>query len=201
MDARSRAQGPLVALVVAPDGFRDEEWIAPRSRLLAAGFSVVTGCRASGAARGMLGATARCEALVSDLLERRGLAGLVFVGGDGAPVYWDDPRAHALAASVLDAGGVVSAICLGTGTLARAGLLRGRRATGFPSAAAVLASEGAYVTGAPVEIDGRVVTGRDPGSSEEFADTLVRLLSLSSVPAPGPSASTERSTSTFGHSS
>src|SRR5262249_19561833 len=66
--------------------------------------------------------------------------------------------------------------CLGGGTLARAGLLRGRRATAFPSAAATLSAEGAVYTGEPVEIDGRIVTGRDPESALEFARSLVRVL-------------------------
>lgn len=171
-----------VALVIAPGGFRDEEYAIPRSRLLASGFRVVTAGRLLGPTRGELGSEATCERLVSDL-DPRGLAAVVFVGGDGSRVYWDDPRAHRLAAAVVHAGGVAAGICLGVGALAGAGLLRNRRATGHAGARAALESGGAYVTQEPVEIDGRVVTGRDPAAAAEFAETLVRVLSLSSVRA------------------
>ena len=127
-----------------------------------------------------MNAPAGPEALLSDL-DPSALAGVVFVGGEGAAIYWDDPRAHGLARKTLDAGGVAAAICLGVGTLARAGLLREKRAAGHPRAAAALAEGGAFATGEPVEIDGRVVTGRDPAAASEFADTLVRVLRLSTA--------------------
>lgn len=176
----SSREPAAVALVIGPGAFRDEEYTIPRSRLLASGFRVVTAGRLLGPTRGELGAEATCERLVSDL-DPRALAAVVFAGGEGSRVYWDDPRAHRLAAGTLDAGGVAAGICLGVGALAGAGLLRGRRATAHASARGFLAAAGAYLTSEPVEIDGRVVTGRDPLAAPEFAETLVRVLSLSGV--------------------
>jgi len=178
---RPKLSDGVVALVVAPNAFRDEEYATPRSRLLAAGFRVTTAGRHLGPARGEGGTVATCDALLSDL-EPASIAAVVFVGGEGAVDYWDDPRAHGLAARTLAAGGVAGAICLGVGTLARAGLLRGKRAAGHPRAAGALAAGGAVATGEPVEIDGRIVTGRDPAAASEFADTLVRVLRFATAP-------------------
>ncbi len=58
---------------------------------------------------------------------------VVFVGGGGSQVFFDDPDAHALAKTAERGRRVLAAICIAPSTLARAGLLEGRRATAFPS--------------------------------------------------------------------
>lgn len=68
----------------------------------------------------------------------------------------------------------VGAICAAPSILGHAGLLQGRRATCFPGFEQELT--GAEVTGAPVEVDGKLVTGRGAGCAVDFALALVELL-------------------------
>jgi protease I len=101
------------------------------------------------------------------------LDALVFVGGTGAVEYFHDRTAHRLAREALQEGKVVGALCYASSVLAEAGLLDGRPATGWPSREAHVRERGGVWTGAPVEVAGRVVTGRGPDDAPAFARALV----------------------------
>ncbi|MCG5031448.1 DJ-1/PfpI family protein [Mesosutterella sp. OilRF-GAM-744-9] len=68
----------------------------------------------------------------------------------------------------------IGAICAAPYVLGSLGLLRGRRATCYPGFEEKL--EGAVATGARVERDGRIITGRGPGAATEFALALLEAL-------------------------
>lgn len=68
----------------------------------------------------------------------------------------------------------VAAICAAPMVLGHLGLLDGRRATCYPGFESHL--HGAATAGSPVEVDGRVVTGKGPGFTFDFALTLVAQL-------------------------
>lgn len=71
-------------------------------------------------------------------------------------------------------GKVVAAICAAPLVLGGLGLLKGRRATCYPSFEPQLI--GATITGEPAVIDGNVVTGKGPGLVFDFALALVKVL-------------------------
>ena len=54
---------------------------------------------------------------------------VIFVGGGGSEVYFDDPKAHNIARKAFKAKKLVCAICIAPSILAKAGLLEGRKAT------------------------------------------------------------------------
>ena len=58
--------------------------------------------------------------------------------------------------------------------LGKLGLLKGKKATCYPGFEQYL--EGAECTGAPVERDGNIITGKGPGAAMEFALAVVELL-------------------------
>jgi len=68
----------------------------------------------------------------------------------------------------------LGAICAAPSILGHAGLLEGRKATCFPGFEQELT--GAEVTGAPVEVDGKLITARGAGCAVDFALALVELL-------------------------
>lgn len=68
----------------------------------------------------------------------------------------------------------LAAICAAPSILAHWGLLKGCRATCFPGYDREL--HGAIYTGAAVERDGKIVTGRSAGVATEFALVLVECL-------------------------
>ena len=68
----------------------------------------------------------------------------------------------------------IAAICAAPMVLGKLGLLKGKKATCYPGFEQYL--EGADCTGAMVEKDGNVITGKGPGAAMEFALAVVELL-------------------------
>lgn len=181
--------GKRVLMVIAPDRFRDEEYREPREVIEEAGGQVTVAAARLARARGTLGLEVDPDARLADV-RADDYDAVVFVGGSGASVYWDDPTAHALARRAAELGRVVGAICIAPVTLARAGLLRGRRATCWPAETAKLEAAGARCTGNPVEEDGLIVTGSGPQAARAFGEALVRALARA---GSGSTASTVES--------
>jgi protease I len=168
---------PEVVMVIAPEVFRDEEYAEPNRVLESRGAKVVTASVAPGECIGKLGLRVQAEISVEDAADRDWDA-VIFVGGAGAAVYFDDAAAHRLARRAAGGSGLLSAICIAPSILAHAGLLSGIRATAFPSQEADLTAHGAVWTDASVEVDGRIVTGNGPEAAIEFGQTIGNLLGL-----------------------
>ncbi|MGD8497902.1 MAG: DJ-1/PfpI family protein [Chromatiales bacterium] len=96
-------------------------------------------------------------------------------GGPGADRLSRDPRIRELLQRHAAAGRYITAICAAPKALAGAGLLEGRRATAYPGVLDA-APGGAELSEQSVEIDGRIVTSRGPGTAMDFALTLIELL-------------------------
>jgi protease I len=168
--------GKKVLLLIASQNFRDEEYAEPRKALEAAGATVTVASSKLGTARGMLGGAAKADILLRDA-KADDYDAVVFIGGSGASEYWDDKAAHALARSAADAGKLVGAICIAPVTLARAGLLKGKRAAVYPSCEGDLRACGAALGKGPVERDGKLITAVGPQAAGAFAKALVEALS------------------------
>lgn len=164
-----------VLFVVAQKDFRDEEYFETKEVLEHAGIETVTASTAIGSLTGVKGGSA--EAVMSlNAVDAASFDAVVFVGGAGAEIFFNNPTAHALARSMADAGKVVAAICIAPTTLANAGLLSGKKATSFASAKDALVAGGAQFTGKSVEKDGRTITANGPAAAKDFGKTILKAL-------------------------
>ncbi len=164
-----------VLMVVAPQNFRDEEYQKPRQVLEEAGWQIEVVSKGINEAVGMFGAKAKIDKDISQL-NVDDYSGVVFVGGTGAAVYFEDPNALSLAKTAFEKGKVVGAICIAPSILANAGILAGKRATAFSSEEENLAAKGAQYTGEPVTVDGKIVTANGPAAAGEFGEKILSLL-------------------------
>ena len=168
---------PSVLMVIAPSEFRDEEYAHPKEVLERRGATVDTASVAPGPCRGRFGMMARAELAVRDL-DPSGYDAVLFIGGAGSKVFFDDEDAHRIAISLAGEGKVIGAICIAPSTLARAGLLDGKTVTSFPSQEGDLRSHGANFTGNPVEVDGMFVTASGPEAAYDFGEAVADLLGM-----------------------
>jgi len=176
--AEGTLEGKKILMVIAQQDFRDEELFKPKEVFEGAGASVFVAAPRNETATGMLGGEVQPDFAISDVNASE-FDAVVVVGGSGSPKYlWDDTQLRNLVKDAYAGGKVVAAICLSPVVLARAGILKGKSATVFPSSDAVaeLKKGGAIYKDESVVIAGRIVTGRDPASAEAFANAIVSLL-------------------------
>ncbi len=167
--------GKNIVMVIAPDNFRDEELLEPKEIFEDSGASVVVASKGVSTAKGMLGATVDVDKDISEI-DVKEYDAVIFIGGSGAFVYFDDPTAISIAKNAYDQGKIVGAICIAPSILANAGILEGKRATVWSSEAGNLRDKGAQYTGDSVTRDGRIITANGPGAAAGFATKIAEIL-------------------------
>lgn len=173
-----KLSGRTILMVICPENFRDEELFKPKEIFEKEGATVKIASRSLSPARGMLGGTAKPDLLISDA-QAEDYDAVVVVGGGGSPEYlWPDEKLHSLLRRADAQGKVIGAICLSGAALARAGLLRGRRATVYRTKESLkeLEKGGAKYTSEDVVTDGRVVTASGPHVAAEFGHAIMARL-------------------------
>jgi len=164
-----------IVFIAASQKFRDEEYIEPKEILEQAGFEIITASTVVGEIYGKIKIRAVSDILVKDI-NPDDYEAVVFIGGSGASVYFNDGFVHNLIKVFLKSGKIVAAICIAPVILANAGILKGKKATVFPDGADALIKGGAQYTAKNVENDGNILTGNGPESAKEFANFLITML-------------------------
>ena len=97
-------------------------------------------------------------------------AGLVLIGGSGAALYWGDSLLQARCREFAERGKVVAAIGIAPITLARAGVLKGRKATVFHERSAIgwLKESGAKFSFRQLVADRNVITAASAEQARAF---------------------------------
>lgn len=95
-------------------------------------------------------------------------------GMPGASTLEQCPELRKLLLAFAENNKPMAAICAAPMILGKLGLLKGKKATCYPGFEQYL--EGAECTGALVERDGNIITGKGPGAAMEFALAVVDLL-------------------------
>lgn len=164
-------------LVIAQEGYQDQELDGTRHPLIDAGFDLVLCSTQAGVCTGKFGGTERATLALRDVdvsqFER-----IAFIGGPGAAVLKDDPQALRVAREAVEHALPLGAICIAPTILAAAGVLQGRQATvwnGDGQQGVFLEQSGAVYTGQAVTVDGLIVTGNGPTAAEEFGRVFASL--------------------------
>lgn len=164
-----------IAVFIAFQGFRDEEYTEPKKALEAAGHEVTTVSTARGEARGKFRVTAQVDKTI-DEINPADYDALALVGGPGALAHLDNPKVHALFKKGTELGKVIGAICISPVVLAHAGLLKGRTVTCFPDGAPEVEKGGGNYTGGELEIDGKLITASGPIPAKKYGQALAEAL-------------------------
>jgi len=176
--------GKKVVMVVAPEGFRDEEFTVPRDYFASKGINVAVASVRNGACKGVMGATANATLSLPEV-KAADFDAVVFVGGPGTPYVRKEDESLRIAREFSSSGKVVSAICWAGTILAKAGVLEGKNATVWcgedaefgMSTGDYLESMGAHYTKEGVVVDGKFITADGPRNANKFAVEIVKALS------------------------
>ncbi len=166
-----------VLIVIAPEKFRDEELIEPIAALKKANIGYDIASTKRGTCTGMMGGKATAISL--DEIDPKNYDGIIIVGGSGAQAHlWDDDLLQPMVRLFAEKLKMVGAICLAPVVLARAGILKGKKATYLenPVSFREMRAGGAVLVNAPVVTDTRLVTANGPAASKAFSDTFIKML-------------------------
>src|SRR3954451_16101098 len=167
-------------LIVATDGFEEWELFGPREILQKRGAEVVLASLKLDPIQATVhddpGKTIRPDLIVDDA-NADDFDALILPGGVRNP---DHLRLHGnvieLIRDFARQGKPIGAICHGPWLLVEADLLRGKRATSWPSIRTDLRNAGANVVDEAAVTDGNIVTSRNPQDVDQFTAAIIDLI-------------------------
>lgn len=171
----TKLSGKKILLVVAPKDYRDEELSEPRAVFEGFGAVVTVASKGVAEALGSLGGKVTVDKDIT-VVSAGDFDAIVFVGGPGATVYFDDPAVQKIARDAVQQNEVVGAICIAPSILANAGVLEGKQATAFSSEVPNLKAKGASYVVEDVVRDGKIVTASGPSTARAFGEKIAAVL-------------------------
>lgn len=172
-----KLDGKNILMIIASKNFRDEEYFIPFEIFQREGAKVATASSAKGEIVGVEGGEARATLTLKEV-KTDNFDAFVFAGGSGATEYFDNNEAHRIAQEAVSAHKILAAICIAPVILARAGVLRGKKATVWSSildktGKKELKEAGCVIEDKKVVTDGKIITADGPSSAQEFAKTII----------------------------
>ncbi|ACX72635.1 intracellular protease, PfpI family [Methanocaldococcus vulcanius M7] len=167
-----------VLMVIAPKDFRDEELFEPMAVFEANGLKVDVVSTKKGTCIGMLGNKITVNKTINEVNPNEYVA-IVIPGGIGSKEYlWNNTELLSLVKKFYEDHKVVAAICLSPVVLARAGILKGKKATVFPDPEAIeeLKKYGAIYEDKGVVVDGNIITAQSPNYARVFGLEVLKVI-------------------------
>lgn len=172
-----------IAIIIAPEMFRDEELLVPKQYFESRGIKVAVASTKKGACKGSRGAVVNSE-LTLDEVNVPDFDAILFVGGGGTPAVRREGRAMEIAQEALKLGKVLGAICWGTTILAKAGVLEGKNVTLWDgpdsefgmNTGEYVESKGATYIAKGCVVDGKIITADGSAHAQEWAKAVVAAL-------------------------
>jgi len=160
-------------LMPLAEGFEEIEALTVVDLLRRAGIEVKTAGLEGESVTGSHQIAVRADTTLNEVADQA-FDMIALPGGPAAKTLRADARVQELVKRMAGAGRHVAAICAAPVALAQAGLLAGKRFTCFPGA--VDDFPALQSTGATVERDDRIITGKGPGAAMDFGLALIEAL-------------------------
>ncbi len=168
-------------LMIATDGFEQDELFKPRQALLDAGAQVTLASLKTDPITGEKGGE-KGESITPDTtvdrVDSAEFDALVLPGGVGNPDKLRmNERAVEIVGEFMDDEKLVAAICHAPWLLVEADVVDGREVTSWPSVRTDLENAGADVVDREVVVDGNLITSRKPDDIPAFNRAVIDALS------------------------
>ena len=167
-------------LMIATDGFENDELFKPRQALLDAGVQVTLASIETDPIQGEK-AGEKADTITPDLtlrdVDTEEFDALVIPGGVANPDKLRmQGRAVQIVEEFMDDDKIVAAVCHGPWLLVEADAVDGRKVTGWPSIRTDLENAGADVVDQEVVVDGKLITSRKPDDIPAFNKAIIEAL-------------------------
>jgi len=167
-------------LMLATDGFENDELFKPRQALIEAGATVTLASiktdEIQGEKAGEKADTIKPDMTLDDV-DTEDYDALVLPGGVGNPdTMRMQERATEIVTEFMDDDKIVAAICHAPWLLAEADVIDGRKLTSWPSIRTDLENAGGNVVDQEVVVDGNLITSRNPDDIPAFNEAIVKAL-------------------------
>lgn len=163
-------------LVPLAQGCEELEAVTIIDLLVRGGIEVVSAGLEPGPVTASRGVVLVPQMTLDEALERDYDMVVLPGGMPGAQHLEDDARINALLYKMAQSGSYIAAICAAPKVLAKAGLLAGKRATSYPGYVDKMNLPDVEYREEAVVLDGKMITSRGPGTSMDFALTLIEQL-------------------------
>jgi protease I len=169
-----------IALIIAFQDFKDEEYFIPKQIFEEFGVIVKTVSSKRGLAIGVDGGEALVDLNLNDFCAKD-FDALVFIGGNGAGKFFDNEDIERILQESKELDQIMAAICIAPAILAKNGILNGRKAAVWSdnmdtSLIQLLEASGAQYVDLPVIVDKNIITAKGPFAAREFAESIVKML-------------------------
>lgn len=164
-----------IAMIIAFENFRDEEYDVPKKLFEKAGLEVKTASSKIGIAKGKLGMSTPVDIMLKDIIVKD-FDAVVFIGGPGSYDYFDDPTALNIAKEAVKEQKVLGGICAASAILANAEVLKGVNAACFVGVSDILKQKGAHYDPSGLAVDGKIITADGPAHAKQFGQEIIKAL-------------------------
>ncbi len=168
-----------VVLLVAHEGYQQIEYGVTREILASTtNVTVLTASDEAGTAIAKDSSSSVVDLTVEQIKPTE-IDGLFLIGGPGALQCLDTPQVHTLLEQLMALQKPYGAICISSRILAAAGVLGGKKATGWNEdhkLEGIYKKHGVTYVKEPVVIDGNVVTATGPEAAQSFAQAILKVI-------------------------
>lgn len=169
-----------ILFIVASQGYQPIEYSIPRKLLESFGAKVFVASDNTGSAVATDNSTAHVDFKL-DQVDVAKYDAIVIVGGPGALEHLDKNITHQIIAQAFKLNRVIGAICIAPRILLKAGILHGKRATGWnddKQLHKLYKDNNVTYDAHPVVVDTTIITASGPIAAPAFGEALVTALKL-----------------------
>ena len=168
-------------MIVAWQGFNEDEYFIPKEFLQKAGFEVKTASLEKGEAIGSNGQKVKVDLSLKQV-KPLDFEAIIFVGGPRALEYLDNEDSYQLIRKAAENKKILASICISPVILAKAGVLSDKKATVWSSLSnkepiEILDKKGAIYVDQEVVRDRNIITANGPGAALKFAQKILEAFS------------------------
>jgi len=169
-----------VLLIVAHQGFQPIEYATPKAILENNNIKVVTASNKPGIATASNGDKATVD-ITTEKVDIKNYSGIFIVGGPGALENLDNDTTYKLLQEAAKLGKPFGSICISTRILAKAGVIKNKKVTGWDGdnelTDILKAHNAVYIKQkCIVDPDGNIVTATDPSAAQSFGEKIVEVV-------------------------